>query len=61
MEIIKPGNIEQTLKVLTFHCTNCGCVFSANNTEYSYGGSQYNQPYYKHPCPTCSRIVYTEE
>ena len=61
MEIIKPGNLEQTLKTLVFCCTNCGCVFSADNTEYEYAGSQYNQPYYSHLCPTCGRKVYTED
>lgn len=61
MEIIKPGNTEQARKTLMFYCTNCGCVFSADNTEYSYGGSHCNTNYFKHPCPTCCHTVYAEE
>ena len=61
MEIIKPGDLSTTLKPKRFMCPNCGCIFIANNTEYEYAGMQYNQPYYKCPCPTCSKLVYTEE
>jgi hypothetical protein len=61
MEIIKPGNLQTTLKPKTFMCFNCGCVFMADCTEYEYAGMQYNQPYYKCLCPTCCKYVYTEE
>lgn len=61
MEIIQPGNLQTTLKPKRFICSNCGCVFIADCTEYEYAGMQYNQPYYKCLCPTCCKYVYTEE
>ena len=61
MEIITPGNLNKTPKPKRFMCSNCGCVFVANCTEYVYAGMQYNQPYYKCLCPTCCKYVYTEE
>jgi hypothetical protein len=61
MEIITPGNTQIILKPKRFICSNCGCVFIADCTEYEYAGMQYNQPYYKCLCPTCCKYVYTEE
>ena len=61
MEIIKPGDVNKILKPKRFICPNCGCVFMADCTEYSYAGMQYNQPHYQCLCPTCCRNVYTEE
>lgn len=61
MKIIKAGDLSTTLKPKRFICSNCGCVFTADCTEYEYAGMQYNQPYYKCLCPTCCKYVYTED
>lgn len=61
MEIIRQGNLLRTLKIKTFECPACGCMFKADNTEYDYAGMQYNQEYYKCPCPTCGRTVYVDQ
>jgi hypothetical protein len=57
MEIIKAGDLSLLKKPKTFECPYCGCVFKANNTEYTYSGSQYNISYYKCECPTCENMV----
>lgn len=61
MKIIKEGDLNRFKKPLRFSCTKCGCEFEAYRGEYEDAGSQYNQSYYKHPCPTCGNMVYTEE
>ncbi len=57
MKIIKKGNIKKLMKVKTFNCKFCGCLFEADNTEYKIG-SQYNEEYVYCECPFCHKTVY---
>lgn len=60
MEIIKVGDISRLKHIREFECEECGCVFLADGTEYSYAGMQFNTSYYKCECPTCGLFVYAE-
>ena len=60
MEIIKQGDLSRLKKNKHFECKDCGCEFYADNTEYVYGGMQYNISYWECKCPCCKRVVYTE-
>lgn len=60
MKILAQGHMELARKPKTFKCLECGCVFEADNTEYKYDGSQYNQDYYVCACPCCGRKAYSE-
>ena len=46
MEIIKQGDISKLKQTKKFECPRCGCIFLADNDEYKYSGSQYNESYY---------------
>lgn len=61
MEIIKAGDISRLKHIREFECEKCGCIFRADDTEYSYVGMQYNISYYGCDCPTCGSPVCTEE
>lgn len=56
MKIIKNGSKERMLDIRYFECINCGCVFEANNTEYSVGYEdyEYTVEYYYCECPFCN-------
>ena len=56
MEIIKPGNLNKLKQIMCFECRKCGCIFTADNTEYEID-DQYNQEYYACKCPTCGNQV----
>lgn len=36
MKIITPGNLDLLHNPQTFTCNQCGCVFEATDSEYSY-------------------------
>lgn len=57
MKIIKQGNLEKIRRPVIFKCHNCGCEFEADNTEYEYAGTQYNEAYYQCFCPCCKTVV----
>lgn len=61
MEILKHGNIKK-LEFQKFCCKECGCVFIADNTEYT---NCIAEPYAHYDliefsciCPTCGQTVY---
>lgn len=64
MKILREGTIP--LKLITFTCRNCGCIFEADKTEYT-GITNHmeelesNGSGYKCICPTCSNVVYDNE
>ena len=60
MKIIKYGDKNKLLKIKTFNCDCCGCLFEADNTEYKVD-SQYNETYYYVRCPVCGRYVHRGE
>lgn len=61
MKIIVQGNHDLIKKIKKFSCNSCGCIFEANNSEYKYGGSQYNVSYYECRCPCCDAKAYSVE
>ena len=61
MKIIKQGDLKRLQGIKHFKCNYCGCEFKADKTEYQYSDLQYTTSYYKCDCPTCGKIVYTEE
>ena len=60
MEIIKQGDISKLKQTKKFECRRCGCIFLADDDEYKYSGSQYNESYYQCACPTCNNSVYSD-
>ena len=56
MEIIKPGDLDKLKQIKRFECRKCGCIFTADNTEYEID-DQYSQEYYSCDCPTCGNQV----
>lgn len=59
VEIIVQGNLDKIKKTKEFNCLQCGCIFKADNGEYQYAGSQYNESYYSCICPCCGNKVYS--
>ena len=64
MKIIKPGDYEKLLKPKHFCCTQCGCEFEADVSEYKSAA----QIAYMHDgitavckCPLCDAAVYAYE
>ena len=60
MKVIKEGNLKRLKKTKRFECNKCGCIFEADQDEYSVG-YQYNEAYYMCTCPTCDCTVYLDE
>ena len=60
MEIIKQGDISKLKQTKKFECRRCGCIFLADDDEYKYSGSQYNESCYQCACPTCNNPVYSD-
>lgn len=58
MTIIVEGDLERLKQDKVFTCRYCGCIFEADNTEYSVETSLYNDTYYSCTCPTCENKVY---
>lgn len=64
MEIIKFGNRDKAKPKKRFVCSNCGCEFIADNTEYQ-SASQieffHDGIRRKCKCPCCQKMVYAHE
>ena len=56
MEILEHGELTETYQFKIFKCTECGCKFKADNTEYEYANRYEN--YYYCECPHCLNIAY---
>lgn len=57
MVVLKEGELHQ--KLIRFKCAVCGCVFEANQTEYTIKKNRYsagNLAYCK--CPTCKTMAH---
>lgn len=55
---MKKGNSDRINKKLTFSCENCGCIFTACNTDYKFQCNQYgNESWYEIKCPYCRQYV----
>lgn len=52
MQIIKPGKKISTIR--RFECTNCGCVFEADESEYKIVFN-YNESHARCKCPCCNK------
>lgn len=59
MRIIKKG-VKPDSNV-RFECDNCGTIFEANDTEYSFVPFCTYQHHYQCSCPICSTIVSAPE
>ena len=55
MEIIQHGKHEESKMVKTFRCSDCGCIFKADDTEYEYANRY--EDYYYCQCPDCLNIA----
>lgn len=53
MIVTKEGNLELLKKYVKFRCSDCGCEFIADNTEYSYEFNQHDGEVYNVKCPCC--------
>ena len=52
IEIVKQGSLPSEKKY-AMRCSHCRCEFIVTGAEHvKYAGSQYNDDYYKCPCPT---------
>lgn len=51
MEIIVPGSIPNTKE--RFECTNCGCIFKCDASEYRFHPDQREGDWIDCNCPTC--------
>jgi hypothetical protein len=60
MEIVKQGDLSRLKKIKHFKCNHCECEFLADNTEYQFGGFEYNISYYRCKCPTCGNDAFAE-
>ena len=58
MKIIQEGDKAKLVKARRFTCRACGCVFEANETEYTVGNDYRNGALYSCQCPTCGRWAY---
>lgn len=62
MKIIKKGNLELLRRPLIFHCSTCGCVFEADNTEYTWTFSQREGcGWYSVECPYCKKKINVDD
>lgn len=60
MNIIKQGKTKEELKAILnktkrFECKTCGCIFEADEGEYTHNTHQYNETIYYCQCPNCSK------
>jgi len=63
MEILKQGNIQKIRRVKRFACKHCGCVFTADNTEYrpaDYYSNMHDGIDATCECPCCKSTAYSE-
>lgn len=51
MKIIEPGQIPKTEE--QFVCSNCGCIFKCDASEYEYHFDQREGDWIDYDCPTC--------
>lgn len=56
VKILKKGNLNRVNKKLTFSCENCGCIFTACNTDYKFQYGQ-GEGWYEIMCPYCRQYV----
>lgn len=54
MEIIKKGDLKDTIK---FECSQCGCIFKAERSEWFYTPSR-GEGTYMSFCPYCGNKVW---
>lgn len=58
IKILKKGNLNRFNKKLTFSCKDCGCIFTACNTDYKIQYSQREgEGWYEITCPYCKNWV----
>ena len=60
MKIIKQGKTKDELKAILnktkrFECRICGCIFEADEGEYTHNSHQYNETVYYCKCPNCGK------
>lgn len=56
MKILKKGDMRRLVRTRQFNCAVCGCVFEADESEYS-PITQYNEIWYNCHCPYCDKLV----
>jgi hypothetical protein len=60
IKIIKPGTIKELNKTRRFECWQCGCVFTADEADYTLFDN-YITTEYEATCPTCHQPVYSSK
>lgn len=56
MKILIPGGENRTKKPKKFECLECGCIFVADNTEYTDESTEVG-PFFSINCPSCGKLV----
>lgn len=58
IEIIKNGDPKKTDSFITFECENCGCVWKADHSDYTYNLTEWLQEMYTAHCPNCHETTW---
>lgn len=53
IEIIKHGDPRKTDNFMLFQCENCGCIWKADHSDYTYTLTEWLQEVYTAYCPNC--------
>lgn len=64
MKLIKKGNLDLPHNPQIFKCKKCGCIFEADDHEYTYAdffANAHDGMYAKCKCPCCDNTVYLYE
>ena len=57
--VLKEGKITKNIR--KFRCPDCGCVFEADEDDYTMTIDSHNDFCLESGCPTCHRNVYIDE
>lgn len=57
--IVKKGKLTKNIR--QFKCPYCGCVFEADEDDYTMTADSHNDYCLESECPTCNRMVYIDE
>lgn len=62
MKILKDGDLNRVRGIRRFECPRCGCIFEADNKEYTHEYSQREAcGWYSIQCPTCKWWITQED
>lgn len=58
MNILRNGDLDRLKRIKRFICTDCGCIFEAEKTEYKNESNQRDGVQFSCKCPTCGKTCY---